>query len=100
RLQQLEASVGEPLFVRGVQGSALTSLGERMLEPAQRMAEWAGEAQRVAERAQTGPRGVVRVTAPPGIAFDFVVPFAAWLRKVTPELRLEVISTVQYVDLV
>ncbi|HSQ63945.1 MAG TPA: LysR family transcriptional regulator [Polyangiaceae bacterium] len=99
RLLELEASVGEPLFVRGVEGTRLTSFGERMLEPARRMAEWAGEAERVAARTQTGPRGVVRLTAAPGLAFDFVAPFAGYLREKLPEVQLEVISTVQYLDL-
>jgi DNA-binding transcriptional LysR family regulator len=100
RLLELEASVGEPLFVRGKDGAHLTSFGERMLEPARRMAEWAGEAERVAERTQTGPRGVVRLTAAPGVAFDFVAPFAGLLREKLPQVQLEVISTVRYLDLV
>lgn len=99
RLQSLEASVGEALFVRGVQGSVLTAFGERMLEPARRMAEWAGEVERVAARAQTAPHGVVRLTAAPWVVHDFVVPFARQLRADAPELRLEVVSTVQYLDL-
>ena len=99
RLLDLEATIGEALFVRGTSGAHLTSFGERMLEPARRMAEWAGETERVAARAQTAPSGVVRLTAAPGVAFDFVVPFAAHLKKKLPEVRLEVISTVQYLDL-
>ena len=66
RLLELEASVGEALFVRDQHGAHLTSFGERLLEPARRMAEWAGEAERVAERTETAPRGVVRLTAAPG----------------------------------
>src|SRR5579871_4078599 len=74
RLLDLEASLGEALFTRGVEGTTLTPFGERMLEPARHMAEWAAETERVVERTQTGPRGVVRLTAPPGIAFDFIAP--------------------------
>jgi DNA-binding transcriptional LysR family regulator len=99
RLLDLEASIGEPLFVRGTSGAHLTSFGERMLEPARRMAEWAGETERVAARAQTKPAGVVRITAAPGVAYDFVAPFAAHARKKLPDVTLEVISTVQYLDL-
>ncbi|HEX4515777.1 MAG TPA: LysR family transcriptional regulator [Polyangiaceae bacterium] len=99
RLLDLEATVGEPLFVRGTSGAHLTSFGERMLEPARRMAEWAGETERVAARAQTAPAGVVRITAAPGVAFDFVAPFAAHVKKKLPDVTLEVISTVQYLDL-
>jgi DNA-binding transcriptional LysR family regulator len=42
----------------------------------------------------------VRITAPPGIAFEFLAPFAAWLRDVLPDVRLEVVSSVSNVDLV
>ncbi len=99
RLLDLEAQIGEPLFVRDKGGAHLTSFGERLLEPARRMAEWAGETERVAERVETSPRGVVRLTAAPGLAFDFVAPFARYVREKLPDVRLEVISTVQYLDL-
>lgn len=99
RIAELEAAVGEPLFVRTVSGATPTAFAERLLEPARRMAEWAAEVDRTAERAETRPRGSVRITAPPGIAFDFLAPFAAWMRPKLPEVFLEVVSTVEYVDL-
>ena len=82
RIAELEASVGEALFVRTVDGAAPTSFGERLLEPARRMAEWAAEVDRAAERAETTPRGTVRITAPPGVAFEFAwkpLATAIWL---------------------
>jgi DNA-binding transcriptional LysR family regulator len=99
RLAELEADLGEPLFTRRVDGTSLTSFGERLLEPARRMADCAGEVQRVASGAEANPRGVVRITAPPGVAFLFLAPFAAHLRAVLPEVRLEIVSTVNYLDL-
>lgn len=99
RVAELEATVGEPLFVRAVDGASLTSFGERLLEPAKRMAEWAAEVERAAEHAETAPSGVVRVAAPPGIAFELLAPFAVWLRERLPEVRLEVLAGVQYLDL-
>ena len=99
RLAELEAELGEPLFLRSVEGASLTAYGERLLEPARRMAEWAGELTRTAERAETSLQGVVRITAPPGVAFDFLAPFAAFLRESLPQVSLEVISTVRYLDL-
>lgn len=99
RLAALEARLGEPLFLRSVEGVALTAAGERLLEPARRMAEWAGEVERAAEAQGHGPRGLVRVTAPPGVAYELLAPFAAWLRERLPEVRLEVIASVQTLDL-
>src|SRR5882672_78581 len=64
RLAELEESLGYPLFDRSVEGTALTSQGERWLEPAQRMAEWAGELRSTAELTDSAPAGIVRMTAP------------------------------------
>ena len=99
RLAELEERLGYPLFERGVFGTSITSQGERWLEPARRMAEWAGELMTTAERADSAPSGVVRITAPPAIAFDFVAPFARRVRDQYPRIELSVLSRVEYVDL-
>lgn len=99
RLAFLEDQLGYSLFRRGVAGAVLTHEGERLLDPARRMAEWAGEATRAAEKQDHQPRGLVRLTAPPGVAFDFLVGFAADLRAQLPLIRLELLSTTQYLDL-
>ncbi len=100
RLADLEYRLGTQLFQRQVAGAVLTSAGERLLEPARHMAEWAAEVERAADvGASAGPRGVVRVTAPPGLAFDFLAPFAAVVREHYPDLRLEVLSSVERLDL-
>jgi DNA-binding transcriptional LysR family regulator len=99
RLADLEYRLGYQLFRRLPAGVALTTPGERLLEPARRMAEWAGEVTRAAAKADHKPRGLVRVAAAPGVAFDFLAPFAAHVRKRYPELRLEVLASIQYLDL-
>lgn len=99
RLADLEAELGETIFARTVDGASLTSFGERLLEPARRMADSARDVDLVASGADTKPRGVVRLTAPPGAAFDLVAPFAAHAREKLPDVRLEVISTINYLDL-
>lgn len=99
RLAALEYELGASLFRRGVQGVALTAAGEKLVEPARKMAEWAGEVGRAAEARDTSPRGLVRVTSSPWACVDFVAPFGAWLARQHPGLRLEVLSTVAYLDL-
>lgn len=100
RLAELEAQLGEPLFVRRVDGTVATSFCERLLEPARQMADAAAAAERAAERGERAPQGTVRITAPPGVAQAMLAPFAIALREQFPEIQLEVISTVRYVDLV
>lgn len=99
RLAELEESLGYPLFDRSVEGTSLTSQGERWLEPARRMAEWAGELSSTAELTDSAPAGIVRITAPPGVAFDFVAPFARLVKDKYPQLQLQVLARVEYVDL-
>ena len=99
RLGELEHRLGYALFRRSVEGTSLTSQGERWLDAARHMAEWAGELQHAAEQTDATPRGVVRITAPPGVAYDFVAPFAARLRERYPEIVLHVSSRVEYLDL-
>lgn len=100
RLAELESTVGEPLFARGVLGVTPTQLADRLAEPARRMAEWAAEVDAVLEQKEASPHGVVRITAAPGVAYDFVAPFAVHAKTRLPDVRLEVVATVQTVDLV
>jgi DNA-binding transcriptional LysR family regulator len=100
RLAELEAALGEALFTRAVAGVTPTAFGERVLEPARRMAESAADVSHAAAGADRNPRGVVRVSAAPGMAHAFVAPVAALLRRQLPDVQLEVASTVRYVDLV
>jgi DNA-binding transcriptional LysR family regulator len=99
QLAELEAQLGEPLFQRTVEGATLTAFGERVLEPARRMAECGRDADLVASRTETKLEGVVRITAPPGVASEMLVPFAKKVREKLPAVRLEVVSTVAYLDL-
>lgn len=99
RVAALEHRLGYALFRRNVEGVLLTAAGERLLSPARRMAEWAGEATRASSSVDHKPEGLVRITAPPGVAWDFLAPFAAWLRQKYRTIRLEVLSDTRFLDL-
>lgn len=99
RLADLEHRLGAALFRRSVEGVTLTDAGERLLDPARRMADWAGEVGRAAERSDEGPSGRVRVSAPPFQAVDLLAPLAGWLAVEAPGLRLEVSASVEYAAL-
>jgi DNA-binding transcriptional LysR family regulator len=100
RLAELEATIGESLFARSVEGVTRTSAGERLLRPARAMAEGHGELERIASGSRAAPAGVVHVTAPPGIAYELLAPIAARLRRQLPDVRLSVEASVRQVDLV
>lgn len=99
RLADLEYALGYKLFHRSVRGASPTAAASRLLQPAKKMAEWAGEVGRAAAAADRSPQGIVRVTAPPGVAFDFVAPFAAFVAQKLPKVQLEVLSKIEYLDL-
>lgn len=96
RMAELEAAMGEPLFVRASQGVCLTPLGVRLLPSAQHMAEWAAEAR--TQQGQ-GMQGKVRIAAPPGVAFDLVAPLVADIRQAHPGLQIELLSGVRLLNL-
>lgn len=100
RIHELELQIGEPLFDRQSQGSALTATGKRLLPAAQRMAEWAADA-----RASLSPsnveraHGVVRIAAPPGIATELLLPLTAQLRVSHPALQLQILAGIELLNL-
>ncbi|WP_298598609.1 LysR family transcriptional regulator [uncultured Limnohabitans sp.] len=101
RMAEFEAALGEPVFERSSLGARLTPLGRKLLPSAQAMAEWAAEAQ--VQQAGTGRtsamQGKVRVAAPPSIAYDFLAPMAADIRRAHPGLQIEVLSAVKLLNL-
>ena len=99
RIAALERRLGCQLFTRGKRGTELTDAGARLLPAAEQMARWAGEFGRLAQGAEESPTGIVRIAAPPGLAVEVLAPLAAIAREKLPEIRLEVLASVDYVDL-
>src|SRR3954464_7389580 len=99
RMGLLEEQLDGALFIRRPGGVVLTPLAESLLPAARRMAEWANDAQRLVAGGEHRPEGRVRIAAPPGVAFDFLAPLAALLRKRSPGLRLQGRAAVTYVSL-
>ncbi len=99
RIAELEQLTGEALFVRRSQGASLTAAGIRLLPAAQRMAEWASEAALSVGPQQHLPTGIVRLAAPPGVAYELLAPMAVALRRQYPQIQLEVLSGVATLNL-
>jgi DNA-binding transcriptional LysR family regulator len=99
RIASLESRLGCQLFTRGKQGTGITDEGAKLLPAAEQMARWAGEFGRLAQGAEESPAGTVRIAAPPGLAVEVLAPLAATARERLPEIRLEVLASVDYIDL-
>lgn len=99
RVAELESRLGCPLFRRGKRGAELTEQGARLVPAAEQMARWAGEFDRLARGAEEAPEGRVRLAAPPALAVDFLAPMAALARERWPGIRLEILASIDHVDL-
>lgn len=99
RVAALEEDLGRPLFRRDRRGTHLTKEGRKLLEPAKQMARWAAEIERQTFSWEDAPSGVVKIATPPGLAFEFVVPFAADVKKQHPKLRVDLVTGVETMDL-
>jgi DNA-binding transcriptional LysR family regulator len=100
RIQALETQVGEPLFDRLSIGSPLTLAGQRLLPAAQRMAEWAIEAQASLNQEPFHRlQGKVRIATPPGVATEFLLPLVAALRHSHPKIHVQILAGVETLNL-
>lgn len=99
RIAELEETVGNALFDRQSHGASLTAAGQKLLPAAQHMAEWANEAELSLKKQTHLPEGKVRIAAPPGIAYEVVVPLAVKIRQLHPQIQIEVLSGVETLNL-
>jgi len=98
-IQHLEQQFGAPLFIRGKYGAKPTPQALKLVHSAQQMAKWGAEFERTAQGNEQTAVGVVVITAPPGLAAENLAPFAATLKQQAPGITLEILSSVEHVDL-
>jgi len=98
RLDRLEASLSVPLFSRHQSGYRLTDDGEALLERAEAF-ELAGHAFSESAQRQGQIAGLVRLATSENLATHFILPSLKALLERSPELRVEVLSGVQSVNL-
>lgn len=99
RIQILEEKFGLQLFVRGKHGAYPTADADTLIPVAKEMAKWALEFGRLANHKQQSISGIVTIAAPPGVAVEQLAPFALVLKAHEPEIQLEILSSVDYVNL-
>lgn len=99
RLDAMEARCGAHLFDRTPSGIHPSELARALLPIAESMEQVAADALRVIAGRETEPEGLVRVTAPPGLANWFIAPALVELRRRYPKLVVELDASVGYADL-
>jgi DNA-binding transcriptional LysR family regulator len=98
QVARLEQRLGVPLVVRSGQGLVPTPEGRSLLERVQRAFDDIADACEEVSRA-SGPRGVVRVTAPMEVGHAWLVPRLPALHRALPQVTLELSLTDRFVDL-
>ena len=99
RVARLEESLGCSLIQRNTDGVSLTTSGQNLLLAAQSMASSAELFVQTAQTHSDNLAGIVRITTAPGAAVDILAPFAAELKQTHPQIHIEIISTIDYMDL-
>jgi DNA-binding transcriptional LysR family regulator len=99
RLAALEERLGARLFERSREGLVPTRAAERVQAAAELMESAHGRFARDASGVETQAEGVVRLSAAPGLAQDFVAPALPRLRARHPRLRLELDASTRTLDL-
>lgn len=98
KLDRFEKSLGMPLFSRHQNGYRLTDDGEALLERAEAL-EYAGLALGESAKLQGNVAGVVRLATSDNLATHFILPSMKGMLEKYPDLRVEVLSGVQSVNL-
>lgn len=99
RLDALESALDLHLFDRGPDGMRPTSAAEELLPLAEDLERAALALGRVRAGIESTVEGVVRITAPPGLADQLLVPLLPGLIARHPALRIEIDASIRYADL-
>lgn len=100
RITQLETDLGVRLLQRSTRRFAVTDVGQAVYRHAQSMLAEAQAAREVVDRLSAEPRGLVRVSAPVGIAQTMMPALLPEFLARYPEVRVQVIVTNRRVDVI
>lgn len=98
RMERLEASVGQPLFLRQQSGYRLTEDGAAMVERAEEI-EAAARSLTSAMTEQPEVSGRVRLATAENLATTLILPALSKLRACHPELSVDLITDIRTVNL-
>lgn len=99
RLDALESALGMRLFERMAEGLSPTAEAEQLLAHAERIEQAALGLASAVQGLEHKPEGVVRITAPPGVADHFLAPSLPQLLARYPGLCIELDASIGYSDL-
>ena len=92
RIAALEAEVGAGLVRRLARSTPLTEKGRQIVGLAMDMADRARQIERLAKLQASRVSGTVRLSAPPSMLSETLMPELAGVLKAHPDLRLELVA--------
>lgn len=98
-LESLERAYGARLFNRSVEGLSLTLAGEELLPMAVRAEEAVMDARRRLKGLDSEAAGLVRVSIPPGLAYNILPEIFAYFAVEYPDIDLKIVVTNALQDL-
>lgn len=99
RIQRLELAVGVQVVDEAMGHVVLTSEGLQLLVTANEMQRLASSIQGAKPGLQSQIHGLVRITAPEGIAANLVTPSLAKLKEAHPDLKFELLADSEILSL-
>ena len=99
RLDRLEDELGVALFDRTRDGTVATAAAEAMLPAAEDMERGLAQFAAAVDAVETTAEGIVRLTAPPGVADAFIAPLLARFYQRFPRVAVELDASIGYADL-
>jgi DNA-binding transcriptional LysR family regulator len=93
RLQQLERTVGAPLFLRGRHGATPTPVGRALVESAQAAIDAMARAEQDALDAAAGRAGRLRIGVTPTLGAVLLPSVLAAFRRSHPNVRLDLVAS-------
>lgn len=99
RIDRLEHELGVHLFDRTREGTVPTAAAEAMLPAAEDMERGLAQFAAAVDAVETTAEGVVRLTAPPGLADAFIAPLLARFHQRFPRVSVEIDASIGYADL-
>lgn len=100
RIAQLEQQLGVNLIHRSTRHLAVTELGQAYYEHCAAMLAEAEAAQETIERSIAEPRGLIRMSCPPGMLGFLLAEQLAAFMQCYPQVRVELEATSRRVDVV
>jgi len=100
RILELEDRLGVRLLQRSTRKLAVTDIGQAYYRHCVAMLAEADAAQEVIDQSQAGPRGTIRISAPPALICFRLAPVVARYMVDNPRVRIELLSTPRPVDLI